>query len=108
MSTDNEVLWLDEHRLVSLAEMVEVSGLTQEELLELARGGALPVRELRGASCTFSAQVITIARTACRLRDELELDMAGLGIALRLLERVRGLEQEIARLRAQLPHEPGQ
>ena len=103
MTTNPEVLWLDEHRVVSLAEMVEVSGLTQEELLELARGGAIPVHELRGASCTFGAQVISIARTACRLRDELELDIAGLGVALRLLERVRGLEEEIARLRAQLP-----
>ncbi len=103
MTTDTEVLWLDERRVVSLAEMVEVSGLTQEELLELAHVGAIPVRELRGASCTFSAQVISVARTACRLRDELELDMAGLGVALRLLERVRGLEAELAHLRAQLP-----
>ena len=103
MTTETEVLWLDEHRVISLSEMVEVSGLTQEELLELARGGALPVRELRGTSCTFSAQVISVARTACRLRDELELDMAGLGVALRLLQRVRTLEEEIARLRALLP-----
>ena len=67
------------------------------------QGGAIPVREVRGATYTFSAQVITVARTACRLRDELELDMAGLGVALRLLDRVRGLEEEIARLRALLP-----
>jgi hypothetical protein len=51
----------------------------------------------------FSAQVVSVARTASRLRDELELDMAGLGVALRLLDRVRGLEDEIARLRALLP-----
>jgi hypothetical protein len=44
-----------------------------------------------------------VARTACRLRDELELDTAGLGVALRLLERVRDLEAEIAQLRALLP-----
>ena len=31
------------------------------------------------------------------------LDMAGLGVALRLLDRVRTLEEEIARLRALLP-----
>ena len=44
--------------------------------------------------------MITVARTACRLRDDFELDTRGLAVALRLLERVRALEEEIARLRA--------
>ena len=103
MSLEPEVLWLDEQRVVSLSELVELSGLSQDEVLELVHGGAIPVREMRGSLCTFSAQVITVARTASRLRDELELDIAGLGVALRLLDRVRGLEDEIARLRALLP-----
>jgi len=98
-----EVLWLDEHRVVSLAELVEISGLSREELIELAQAGAIPVRNMQDANYMFSASVISVARTACRLRDELELDMAGLGVALRLLDRVRGLEEEIARLRALLP-----
>jgi chaperone modulatory protein CbpM len=104
MSLEAEVLWLDERRAVSLAELVELSGLSQEEVLELVQGGAIPVREMRGTLYTFSAQVIGVARTASRLRDELELDIAGLGVALRLLDRVRGLEEEIARLRALLPN----
>jgi chaperone modulatory protein CbpM len=103
VSVEPEVLWLDEQRVVSLAELVELSGLSQEELLELVHGGAIPVREMRGTVYTFSAQVISVARTASRLRDELELDMAGLGVALRLLDRVRRLEDEIGRLRALLP-----
>jgi chaperone modulatory protein CbpM len=103
MNMDTEVVWLDEHRVVSLDELLQLSGLSREELLELVQGGAIPVRETRGASYYFSAQVISVARTACRLRDELDLDMAGLGVALQLLERVRGLEAEIARLRALLP-----
>jgi chaperone modulatory protein CbpM len=103
MSSDAEVLWLDEHRVVSLAELVEVSGLSEAELLELVQGGVIPAREVRGAVYTFSARVVTVARTAGRLRTELELDMAGLGVALRLLERVGDLEGEIARLRALLP-----
>jgi len=98
-----EALWLDEQRVVSLSELVEVSGLSSEELIELAQGGAIPFREVQGANYVFSASVISVARTACRLRDELELDMAGLAVALRLLDRVRGLEEEIARLRALLP-----
>ena len=100
---ENEALWLDENRVVGLGELVEISGLTREELIELAQGGAIPVHEVRGTQYTFSARVIGVARTACRLRDELELDIAGLAVALRLLDRVRGLEEEIARLRALLP-----
>jgi len=103
MNMDTEVVWLDEHRVVSLEELLLVSGLSREELLELVQGGAIPVRETRGTSYYFSAQVISVARTACRLRDELELDVAGLAVALRLLERVRSLEDEIAQLRAMLP-----
>jgi chaperone modulatory protein CbpM len=103
MSVDADVLWLDEHRVVSLSELVEVSGLSEAELLELVHGGVIVAREAPGQGYSFSARVVTVARTASRLRDELELDMAGLGVALKLLERVHDLEDELARLRALLP-----
>jgi chaperone modulatory protein CbpM len=103
MTFETEVLWLDERRVVSLEELVEISGLTADELLELVAGGAIPLHSAPGEAYAFSARVVTVARTAGRLRDELELDMSGLAVALRLLERVRGLEEEIARLRALLP-----
>jgi chaperone modulatory protein CbpM len=102
MSGENDVMWLDEHRVISLTELIEVSGLTEAELLELVHGGIIPARDA-GPGYSFSARVVTIARTACRLRDDLELDTRGLGVALKLLERVRDLEAEIALLRAQLP-----
>lgn len=102
MTFEPEVMWLDEHRFISLAELVQVSGLSEHELLELVQEGVIPAREA-GAGYTFSARVVTVARTACRLRDDLELDVRALGVALRLLERVRDLEGEIAHLRAQLP-----
>ncbi len=103
MNIETEVLWLDEHRVVSLRELVEFSGLKESELLELVHSGALPVRDLEEDGYRFSARVVTVARTACRLRDDFELDTRALGVALKLLERVRDLEEEIARLRAQMP-----
>jgi chaperone modulatory protein CbpM len=103
MSGEQEVLWLDERRVVSLSELAEYSGLSESELRELVQIGALPVSNQPGDTYVFSARVVTVARTACRLRDELELDVPSLGVALRLLERVRELEGEIARLRALLP-----
>lgn len=102
MTLESEVMWLDEHRLVSLAELVQVSGLSEHELLELVQEGVIPA-STAGADYTFSARVVTVARTASRLRDDLELDIRALGVALRLLERVRDLESEVTRLRAQLP-----
>jgi len=103
MTFETEVMWLDEHRAITLAELIEVSGLSERELLELVHAGVIPAREVAGPAYTFSARVVTVARTACRLRDDLELDVRGVGVALRLLERVSELEAEIARLRAQLP-----
>jgi hypothetical protein len=103
MSTETEVLWLDEGRVVSLEELVEFSGLTVAEVRELVHIGALPAESAAGEAFVFSARVVTVARTACRLRDELELDLPSLGVALRLLERVRDLEDELARVRALLP-----
>jgi len=104
MSVETEVLWLDDHRLVSLRELIEFSGLHEAELLELVHSGVLPARDLPGQGYYFSARVVTLARTACRLRDDLELDTPAVGVALKLLERMHDLEQEITRLRAQLPH----
>ena len=103
MTVETEVLWLDEHRVVSLHDLVELSGLAEAELLELVHSGAIQASQSSGTEYHFSAQVISVARTACRLRNDFELDTRGLAVALRLLERVRNLEAEIGRLRAELP-----
>jgi chaperone modulatory protein CbpM len=103
MSVETEVLWLDEHRVVTLHELIEFSGLSEAELLELVHSGALPARDTGGGRYDFSARVIAVARTACRLRDDFELDTRGVSVALGLLERERDLEEELARLRAQMP-----
>jgi chaperone modulatory protein CbpM len=103
MITESDVVWLDEHRLVSLAELLDASGLTEHELLELVHDGVIPAQHTSAAGYTFSARIVTVARTATRLRDDFELDTHGLGVALKLLERVADLESEISRLRAQMP-----
>jgi chaperone modulatory protein CbpM len=103
MNLEAEVLWLDEQREISLRELIEMSGLRESELLELVHCGAIQAQGQADAGYRFSARVVTVARTACRLRDDFELDTRGLSVALRLLERVRSLEEEIAKLRAELP-----
>ena len=98
-----ETLWLHEHYEVSLPELAELSGLSEGELRELAEDGVIAPLDSSACEWTFSAQCVVIARTACRFRDDFELDAHGVALMTRLLERIRELEAEVCALRAQQP-----
>ena len=99
-----EALWLSERREFSLAEFVEVSGLSEKELRELVDYGALEPANPHAEQWTFSAERVIAARTACRLCHDFDLDMHGLALILIYLERIRDLEAQLQELRAKLPH----
>ncbi len=98
-----EVLWLDEHHDLSLTRLAELSGLSEAELRELTDYGVLPPADPDALQLNFHSDCIVIARTACRLRDELELDVHGLALILSLLDRVHDLEAQLNAFRAQQP-----
>ena len=97
-----ELLWLDQSGRVSLNDLVDLSALSEADLNELVESGAL-VPDHPALPWRFSAACVVTVRVACRLRDELELDPHAVILALTLLERIRLLEAEIARLRARQP-----
>ena len=98
-----EAIWLDERGVVTLIELAECSGFTEEELRDLVDLGALEPLEIDAPELRFDARCIVAARTASRLRYDFELDTHGLALALSLLERVQELEAEVCRLQANLP-----
>jgi chaperone modulatory protein CbpM len=98
-----ELVWLEEHRELTLVELAELSGLSEAELHELEDCGAIAPVDPGAATRTFGAECIVAARAAFRLRNDFELDAQGLAVALALLDRVRALETELRDLRAQLP-----
>ncbi len=98
-----ETVWLDDGSVVTLVELAQCSGLSEPELRNLVDLGALEPLDPNAAEWRFGARCITAARTACRLRNDLELDSPGLAIVLSLLDRVRELESEVQRVRARLP-----
>jgi chaperone modulatory protein CbpM len=99
-----EAVWLDERQEFSLEELAELSGLSLAELQQLMEYEALTPADPHAATPTFKAQYLIAARTACRLRDDFELDAPGLALVLALLERIRGLEAELHSVQCQLPH----
>lgn len=98
-----EVIWLEARADYSLADLAEQSGFAREDLRELVDCGAIVATRTEGALC-FEAQSILLARAARRLRDDFELDLSGVTVAVTLLRRVHELEIEMQLLRAQLPH----
>ena len=98
-----ETLWLDERGSVTLVELAECSGLSESELRELVDLGALEPLDAAAPQPSFGSRCIVAARTACRLRDDFELNTSALAVALSLLDRVHELESELQRIRARLP-----
>ena len=96
-------LWLDRSQLVSISDLVDLSGLTESEVQELVEFGALVPVNFEDIPWSFSADCVVTVRKASRLRDDLELDAHAVALALTLLEQIRTLEAELARLRAQQP-----
>jgi chaperone modulatory protein CbpM len=93
---------LAEHLDVALDELVEASGLTLDEVVELTEAGVFEPRGAGPREWRFSARQIVLARQARRLRADFELDLTGLTLALTLMERIEDLEREVHRLRCQL------
>ena len=105
-----EALWLDERHEFSLTEFVGLSGLSMDELQCLVDCEALlpvaaaePAAQASTAEARFSAECLTLARRASRLRNDFDLDANGLTLTLRLLNRIHELEMELLYLRAQSP-----
>jgi chaperone modulatory protein CbpM len=98
-----ESLWLHHYRVCSLTEFVELSGLTESELREWVEAGVLSPADPAAEPWSFSADCIVTLRTACRLRQDFELDTESVALMVTLLDRVHALEAEVRELRARLP-----
>jgi chaperone modulatory protein CbpM len=96
-----ELVWLDHHHEVSLAELAELSGLAQEELRQLVDSGALIPTNSDDKQWSFSGQCVVSTRTLCRLKQDFELEPNALALTLVFLERIRTLELKLQELNPQ-------
>jgi len=88
-----EATFLD-NEFVTLVELAERSGLSEEELRELIESGAFAPVDM--SAWTFSAHCVVVARTAYRLREEFALDDThALAVVVRLLQRIEALQAQL-------------
>ena len=100
----HEAVWLDEHQQFSLAELAELSGMTEGDLHQLIDCAVLAPVDPDADEARFGAGCLITARMAQRLRADFDLDASALALPLLLLERIRDLESQLRALRAQFPH----
>lgn len=95
--------WPDEHIGIAIAELVEISGLPEPVLHELADCGVLLRAGPHPARWTVTVGTLRSLRTVCRLREDFDLDPNALAITLRLLDRISELEEQLRQLKAARP-----
>jgi chaperone modulatory protein CbpM len=97
----SEAVYLEDAGTLSIAQLIERSGLSEDELRALVECGALSPRDVSASSWTFSGHCIVVARTAYRLRRDFALEDAhSLAVVLRFAQRIDILERELRALRA--------
>ena len=98
-----EAVWLTEEREFSLAELAELSGLSEAELRELVDYSAITPVDPESPQWVFTGRCLVTVRTACRLRVSFDLEPNAVAVVVSLLDRIHDLEAQLDRLRAKLP-----
>ncbi|HEY3177760.1 MAG TPA: chaperone modulator CbpM [Casimicrobiaceae bacterium] len=89
-----EATFLEENDVVTLVQLAERSGLSEDELRELMESGAFSPLDV--STWTFSSRCVVVARTAYRLREEFALeDTHALAVVLRLMQRIEALKAQL-------------
>jgi chaperone modulatory protein CbpM len=98
-----EVLWLESHPDIGLPELAELSGLPEAELRALTDYGVFEPVDAKATELSFRAGYIVTARRASRLRTDLDLNVEGLALVLKLMAQMQELEAQLHALRARAP-----
>ncbi len=99
-----EAVWLTENQEFSLAELADLSGLSEAELRELVDYGAVTPVNPDSSPWVFNGKCLLTVRTAYRLRIGFDLEPHGVALIVSLLDRIHELEAQLGSLRAQLPN----
>ena len=84
------------------SELCQRVAISRQELAEMVSHGIVQPCDQRAVEWQFDEAVVTEIARAARLRRDLQIDWAGVALALQLLEEVDGLRRENEVLRRRL------
>jgi chaperone modulatory protein CbpM len=95
-----DTVWLNDVAVCRIEHLVEVSGLSVEEIEDLIEAGVIAPQQPDVQPRSFELRYVITVKTARRLRDDFQLDPHGVSLALTLLQRIGELEAQLAATRA--------
>lgn len=88
-------VWLNDTAVCSIEHLVEVSGLSPDDVRNLVEDGVMAPADASNPGGGFHSMHVLTVRQARRLRDDFELDRNGPALTLTLLRRIDSLEQAL-------------
>jgi chaperone modulatory protein CbpM len=96
---------LDETVEVTLADLTRSCRVHAEWVIELVEEGVIEPHQRSGPQWRFAATTVVRVQKAQRLQRDLGVNMAGVALALELLDRIDALEQRLRAADSRLPPE---
>jgi chaperone modulatory protein CbpM len=85
----------EEYAVLSVQDLSRMCAVEERHIVELVEEGVLNVLETSAVEWRFSGAALRRARLALRLERDLELNLAGVALALELMEELERLRREL-------------
>ena len=89
---------LDEHLELSLNDLCRACSSSAEWIIELVEEGALEPIGQEQSGWRFTGKSLCRAQTAMRLQRDLGINLAGIALALDLLEEIEAMREQLRQL----------
>ena len=85
----------EESALLTLEDLSRMCAVDERHIVEFVEEGVLDVVEINADEWHFTGPALRRARLALRLERDLELNLAGVALALELMEELERLRREL-------------
>ena len=85
----------EESAVLTVKDLSRMCAVDEQHIVEFVEEGVLNVVELNTAEWHFTGAALRRARLALRLERDLELNLAGVALALELIEELQRLRREL-------------
>ncbi|GAC1304596.1 MAG: hypothetical protein NVSMB10_07780 [Steroidobacteraceae bacterium] len=85
----------DDYPLLSVDELSRLCAVDRTSIVAMVEEGVLEVVHVSSTEWRFSGAALRRARAALRLQRDLEMNLAGVALALQLLEEIAELRREL-------------